>query len=283
MPARHPVAAFLLFSGWHVGGVAVALLAGTGAWLGLPVSPALLGVAACATILIYQWEQPARWAPEAAYSHPERTAWRQQYRTFRQVLSVGLLAGLGLLLPSLAVRTLLLCVPLGLLALLYLAPVLPGRRRLKTWPLAKPMVVTMAWALGAVLPVVTEAGVPLTSAAWGLVLLRAALVWPNALLADWGDREGDRRAGLQTLAAQSSQPRVRRLALLPLGMAVGVLVTGLLKGWLPPVATGEVGGYLLLGAVVLGPWPRSPWFYTLLLDGLVAVPGVLAVAGRAMG
>lgn len=276
-PWSRRLAEGLAHANLHVGVVAVALMSATSLMLGMPPEPALLGLGFVATVLVYQVEHWAPWAPEDAINHPARRAWWAARPGWRLGWLVGLGAVAAGLLATLRGPVLLLSIALGGAVLLYVVPLLPGRRRLKASRWAKPLVVSLAWALGAVLVPVVHAGVEVTGGVLALIAYRAALVWPNVLLADWPDRAGDTRAGLRTLASTLPPPRLRRCAAAPLVAALGGGAIAVTAGLAPLLLAVDLIGYGLMLLVVLGPWPQAGWFYPLGLDLLVAWPLIPAV------
>ena len=106
-----------------------------------------------------------------------------------------------------------------------------------------------------------------------------AFVLPNALLADWPDRAGDARAGLRTVATRFGEETVRRVATGVLLATVGVEVGVLFLLHVPWAGYVDVGGPILLLALVRRrPWPRSGRFYGLWLDLVIAWPAVTPAA-----
>ena len=260
----------LIYANLHVGLVALALLGATYVLLGLPPDPGLLGLGFVATVLIYQIEHWAPWAREDALNHPERRAWWAARAGLRLAWLVGLGATALALAVTLRGPVLVLGFVLGGAVVLYVVPLLPGRRRLKASRWATPLVVSLAWALGGVVVPVLHAGAGVSVGVLAFVAYRAALVWPNVLLADWPDRAGDARAGLRTLASTMAPGRLRQLAAAPLVVALLAGGGAVLGGFVPAL-------FAFMLVVVLGPWPREGWFYPLGLDLLVAWPLVPAL------
>ena len=271
-----PLRAFLLYSSVPVGGIAVALLLGTYALLGLRPSVPLVLAGFCGAFLVYQLDRSLWMGPEDQLNQPDRVAWVRRHRRWMWTSSVlAVVTGLAAL-PFLQPATLATGACLGSLGLLYGAP-LPGGRRLKGfWPL-KPVVIAAVWATGATVLPVLEAGFAVTSGAGALALYRFLFILPNALLADRPDVEGDRRAGLRTAATELSSKRLQGLAALSLGFAIG---GGLIAVWfleVSPLLYVDLGGpVLLLG--LLGYRPGgSRWFYGFVLDAVIAWPALTAL------
>ncbi|NBC18612.1 MAG: hypothetical protein GVY18_15015 [Bacteroidetes bacterium] len=270
----HGLRAFVLYSNAPVAGIAVAFMLGTYAWLGLPLDGPLLVLATCGAFLVYQADRVLHVPPEDVINQPERRAWSQRHRGATWSLTAVALVGALLAMPFLRGPTLLLGAGLAGLSLLYVAPLLPGQRRLKGVWFLKPLAIAAAWAVGGVVAPVLEAGKSVTLAVVTLAGARLLFVLPNALLADWPDRTGDRRAGLGTPALRFSQSTIQRLGLLSLAGSAGLLaVSGVLLrvGWLLAV---DGVGLALMGWAVLRAPRASRWFYGVTLDAIVAWPGV---------
>ena len=277
-----PVRAFLLYSSVPVGGIAGALLLGTYALLGLPPSGPLLLLASCGAFLVYQLDRSLLAGPEDVLNQPERVAWVRQHPAWLGTSAV-LAATLALgALPFLRPATLLAGALLGLPGVLYAAPLLPGGRRLKSVWLLKPVLIAGAWSVGATVLPALEAGMALTSGLGALALYRFLFILPNALLADWPDRAGDRLAGLRTAATELSTGALRRLAAVPLILA---LAGGLVALWLfeaPSLLYVDLAGPALMLGLVLRLPAGSRWCYGFVLDAAVAWPALTALADLAL-
>lgn len=275
--------AFLRYGGVLVGGIAVCMVLGTYALLHLRPGLPLLVLAFCGPFVVYQAERALRLAPEDRFNHPGRLAWVARHRRYVW-MSTGLAAAVGVAtLPLLRRVTVGAGVGLALLSLLYMVPLLPGRRRLKAAGFVKPALIAGAWAVGGVLLPVLEAGVPLRAAVPALIGYRFLFILPNALLADWPDRAGDARAGLYTVATRFSERHVR-------GMAIASLVLGLIGGgaallifdtsWLLGV---DLAGLGVMLVCLARPLPQSRLFYGVVLDLVVAWPGLTALCAALGG
>lgn len=263
--------ALIVHAGVLEGAIAVCVVLGTYALLGLPPDGPLLVLAFCGTASVYGLDRAAGFSIEDQVNRPGRTRW---WRRRRGVAILFGLAGLAMV-PALEPATQGAGVLLAMLSALYVLPLLPGRRRLKAYGLLKPFVIGAGWGVGAVmLPVIEAGAVPGTSA---LLLLgsRALTVTANALLTDWPDRTGDASAGVTTFAVRWSWRYVQRGAVVVLLGAL--LCEGFLLFVAPPalvfVDAAGVGG-LLLFAAVLNPARAR---FTLTLDLVVAWPLMTAL------
>lgn len=260
--------------------IACAVVVGSAVWLDVQVGVPLLVAAYCGTYLVYRLDRTGLFSAEDALNRPQqRTPWR----TDGVVLLGAGVAG-GWAAWELSSSTWLILAVLGGVALAYVAPVLPGRRRLKDLGPAKPFVIAACWAMGGV-------GVPVLQAAdltdgVGLEVLllggvRGSVVLANTLLADWPDREGDQRFGITTPAARMGLARTRQWSLAALFVAAVALLA-----WTWAVGTGvramelaliELAGLGLMGVAVMrydGRGWTGVW-----LDAAVAWPAITALAG----
>lgn len=269
-------------SGWSflrhdpliIGGVALALTLGTTALLGLSVDEPLLGVAFCGTALLYLADRGLGLSPEDRANRPGRGRWFRQHQGWVRAEAVGLTSGLLLLLPLLQWYTIILSVVLGSIGLVYVLPLLPTGRRLKSTGLFKPVSVATAWALGAVILPVVECGEPLTLAVWGLIAYRVLLIVPNVLLADWADREGDAAAGVETWALRWSWRSVQGTSTVLIGMALLGAVVAVGWGAAPLILLLDAFGGVLMGVAVWRLQPEADSLHVLWLDLIVAWPVV---------
>jgi hypothetical protein len=259
-----------------VGGVAVALLTGTYGLFGLPVDLPLLVVGFCGVTLIYAADRVWGSAPEDRVNRPDRVAWVRAHQGWLAVETMGLFAVGGALLPYLAWPTLLWTAVLGSVAVLHVRwgageqPVLVG--------LAKPGAIATTWAAGGALLPFVEAGASVGIGALLFFGARTLFILPNLLLADWGDRRGDIKAGLAPWAPRWTLRRVRWAA--TGGLAAAAL--GAL-GWAvvarAPVLVGiDAVGLLLMGGTVWGMDPTRPRdaFLADLVVAWPVVPGLAA-------
>lgn len=264
--------------------VACSLMAGTLALLDQPSGYGVMLLGAAGAFVLYHGERAWLDAPEDAYTHPERLRWVARHPHYRRW---ALIASVGVLLVALGyvkTPTRLLAGGLGLLGLLQVAPILPGRERLKAWWAAKPIIIAAGWSLGGVLLVAVEVGYPMDKTLGLLLAYRFFYLLPNALLADERDRTGDARVGLQTMSTRWSRRRIRWLA-------TGAIALALVAGGAMALTegAGEAGRVLVwVDLVGLVPMLALVWSgeresrrqHPLLLDGLVLWPAVTAlVAG----
>ena len=260
-----------------IGGVAVALLLGTYALLGLVPSLPLLVAGFCGVALVYSVDRGVVASPEDAVNHPGRQRWVREHRRWLALERVGLLVGGGGALSFLSLETMLWAGVGAVLAGLHLLPAGRWGRPLKRTGLAKPLVVAAAWAAGATVLPVVEAGGSVSVEIAVLAAYRWLFILPNVLLADWGDRSGDAAAGLRPWLGRGDGTGLRWAATGLLGGAAGLAVA-------LHATTGSAGlllvdalGLLWMGGAV---WELDPERarHRLLLDLLVAWPLATALA-----
>ena len=268
---RSALRAFFAHDGVPVGLIAIALMLGTYALLGLPPSVPLLIASGCGAVGVYQLDRSLGLSPEDRINRPARTRWMQAHRRYVVATIVGAGAVGGLMLPLLRPETVIGGAALGAVGLLHVSPVVRGRR-LKAWGTLKPIVVSGVWATGAVLLPVLEAGYPVTAGVGALLGYRFALVLVNTLVADVGDRVGDAQAGLHTWATRWPVSMVLRGAYVVLG---GILIGGVgAVGWggAPPLLLIDLVGALLLGGVVRRVQADRAWAHHMAVDAVIAWP-----------
>jgi 4-hydroxybenzoate polyprenyltransferase len=265
-----------------IGGVAVALLLGTYALLGVAPSLPLLVAGFCGVALVYSVDRGVVVSPEDAVNHPGRQRWVREHRRWLGLERVGLLLGGGVALSFLSMKTVLWAGVGALLAGLHLLPAGRWGRPLKRTGLAKPLAVAAAWAVGGTVLPVVEAGGGVSVEVAVLAGYRLLFILPNVLLADWGDRRGDAAAGLRPWADGGRGTGLRWAATGLLGGAAGLAValhamigaTGLLLV--------DALGLLWMGGAVWWLDPERPR-HRLLLDLLVAWPLATALAAWGLG
>jgi 4-hydroxybenzoate polyprenyltransferase len=274
----------LRHSGAPIGGVAAAFVAGTSVLAGVPIDGGLLALAFCGTALVYLVDRAATWSPEDAVNRPSQSRWRTEARGWIGAEAAALVVAGTVALTAVRPATVVAGAALGGVGVLHVAPMLPGRQRLKAWSLFKPLTIGVVWAAGGVVLPMIEAGASAVSFdAAHLAAYRVLFVAPNVLLADWIDREGDAAAGLTTVGTTLSLRTLQVASTVALSLAVGVAL------WAGLGSTGPwfwivdaIGPALLLGAA----WrlrADAPPSRTLLLDLIVAWPGVTAFVATMSG
>ena len=264
-----------------IGGIAVALMLGTGALGDVSVSLPLLVAAFCGVALVYGVDRAVVAAPEDAWNRPRRARWVQAHRTWLYVEAVVLSIAGGLALSALAPATVAWSVGLAGLGGLHLASGGTGRP-VGGLGIGKPLLVAGAWALGAAILPVVEAGGALDATVWGVAGYRFLLVLPNVLLSDWGDRAGDRAAGLASWTTWGTGRGLRWASTV---MLVGAMAGAAGAGWTraQPLLWGvDAGGPLLMIGAVWRVDPKRSG-HRFLLDLIVAWPGVTALVAWAIG
>mgnify|MGYP006273320815 FL=1 len=278
--------AFLTHDPLPIGGVAGALVAGTSVLLGVPVDLPLIVAAICGTTLVYGADRAIGLSPEDRINRPDRVRWVVRHRRWLAGESVLLTIVLLLVIPFLRPATWGLGGFVAGLAVLYVAPVFPRGRRLKDFGRSKPVFVTALWALGSVAFPAVEAGWEGETAGVlvlaGLVLYRATVIGANVLLADWGDRVGDRSAGREGAIQTLSGIEIRTAATGLLGAGgAGIAATALTIG-VPALLWIDAVGILIMIAAVWTLRPGASSVHLLLLDLAVAWPVATMIADAAM-
>jgi hypothetical protein len=262
-------------------------VAGTSVLLGVPVDWPLLVTAICGTTLVYGADRAIGFSPEDRVNRPGRVRWVDRHRAWLAGESVVLIAALLCAASFLRPATWGLGALVAVAAALYVAPILPGGRRLKDFGRSKPVWVTAIWALGSVLFPAVEAGgsggeAPRFALVGGLVLYRAAVIGPNVLLADWGDRVGDQAAGRNGAIDHLSATEIRTVATAILAVAGTGIVASALTVGVPAILWVDAVGILIMIAAVWTLRPGASSVHLLLLDLAVAWPVATLIADAAM-
>lgn len=249
---------------------------GTGALMQVSVSAPLLVAAFCGTALVYGADRGVVAGPEDEWNRPRRTRWVRAHRAWLYGEGV-VLGGIGLLaLSALRPRTLVWAGAVAGLGGLHL---MSGgtSRLLPPLGVGKPLLVAGTWAVGSTLLPLVEAGAPLGGAAWALAGYRLLFILPNVLLSDWGDRAGDRAAGLSPWTVWGTGRGLRWGAT---ALLVGAILGAVGAGWQGgrPLLWGvDAGGALLMIVAVWGATPQRA-AHRFGLDAIVAWPVVTALA-----
>ncbi|MDQ7039529.1 MAG: UbiA family prenyltransferase [Rhodothermus sp.] len=262
----------------HIPLVAVGLLAGNAALLQLALSLPLVVLEAVGVWAVYVLDRAWLAGDEDWVNRPVRAAWWRQHRQVAGVLAVVAIALGGWAAAQVRPVTLAASAGLGLVGLLY---TLPGLR-LKQWGLLKPLLIAGTWSLGSTLLPVLEAGHALDQTVWLLLLYRLLWLLPNALLADWPDRAGDRWAGIRTPAVRWSYATLRRASLVLLvgALGAGMLLVGRIRFAL---VVGDGLGVVLTGLTIGLARTDITEHQLFLLDLLVGWPFLTALARGWMG
>lgn len=273
----------LLHTNLYIGLIAVSVMLGTYALSGLPVSLPLLLLGFCGAFLVYHVERGWGGAPEDAYNHPERVSWMQGHRGYFWGASGAACILSMIAVPALRPVTFGWCVGLGAISLLYMAPLLPGRRRGKSVWFMKPLFISGGWVAGGVLLPVIQSGSALTWTALAIAAYRFLFILPNALIADVPDRDGDARVGLRTAATVLPERTIRVLTTgsLMLALAIGLWLA--VHERVRVLFLIDLVGPLMMFAATLRPLSVSKWLYGAGIDLIVAWPAVTALAAWWMG
>jgi len=285
-----------------VGAIAVALIMGNSALLDLPLSVPLLFAGWGGATLIYGLDRWPRLSPEDRWAHPRRVAWIRRHARWlwvERTVCIAVVVGSAFVLRS---ETVAVAFGFAALGILHVAPVWPGRRRLKSFGWGRRVSVAIVWATASVLlplleaqPVLDQRSEPAATAgsgsgdhsplilALGLTVVRYLVVWANVAIIDWADGPAERRAGIKTFAGVGASAIRGRAVTAALAAAAGIVGLGVFTGRSPVLfgieAVGAVGMAGLLW--VLRPQDRGE--HRLILDAAVAWPLLTFIVARTWG
>ncbi|WP_022835147.1 UbiA prenyltransferase family protein [Salisaeta longa] len=256
-----------------MGLVAVALLLGTSAWLGVAPSGPLLVMGGAGTTLVYLADRVLGFAAEDVYNRPRRVRWVTRHRRYLWLETAVASALVGGTVALVRPETLVAAGGVAVAGVVHVVPLVPRAGRLKArWSAGKTGLVVFTWAAAAVVLPVVEATGTLSVDALALGAYRVAFLLPNVIVADWLDRAGDASAGLRPWAAQWTPRRVMYSS--GGSVMVGLALLAVLRPPLP-VVVAEGGVLLLMGAMARRACQRRGGPYAMLwLDVLVAGPAL---------
>ena len=261
------------------GGIAAALIAGHCVLLGLAFPHALLVAAFSGTALVYWGDRVLGFSPEDRHAHPERVAWIRRHRTWMLVEGLAFAGLLGASVVSLRAETIAVAGLCGVLGALHVAPLLPGRRRMKGLRWGKTSTIVLAWAVGSVVLPWLEAGPSgaSTGAVAAVMIGRSLVLYANVMVAGWTDREGDQRAGLPA-AQQMPEETLRKTASwLAFGGGLVLVLVGALSHIPIVFACVDAAAVFCVAYFIRYIQKQKRPFHMLWLDLAVAWPGVLVL------
>lgn len=166
----------------------------------------------------------------------------------------------------------------GALSLLYVVPVLPGRKRLRDIPWAKPLTIALVWTwLTCLIPAGgSHDPLPLTSLI-SLAGERFFFVLGLALPFDIRDKDQDLRLGLETLSTQIGDRATRTLALISVGMSATAVLWNMHQlQYSASTATALWISLAASGLLIRKAHSRRPeWFFSLGIDGMLILQPTL--------
>jgi len=169
---------------------------GTGALAGQQVSLWYLILACSGSLLVYHADRAFHVPSEDYENAPNRVSWYHSHRPYLLVTSFVAIGLAGISTLFLPFEVLLLGAGLGVLGMIY-GIIIPGTGfRVKDVTLAKTLLIIVCWVFGSVI-------LPLkgsVSSAFLLLLAgyKVVTILPNILIADWIDKDGDKKHGVMS-------------------------------------------------------------------------------------
>ena len=254
---------FLDATALHVAAVAVAVVGGAFALLGIPVPAPVVVLSAAGVFLIYVVDRAWTRAPEDRANRPARVRWHKRHAWYRWAAAAAAFAAMGWAIPSLPGSAVAAAGALGAAGLVHVVSGAPKRH-----PLAKPAAIAAGWGIGSVLLPVLLAQ-PAAAMILAILFVRSAAVAANVLLSDIHDTEGDRAESLPSVAGVRGTAAARGGAQICLLAAAAVALVAF-AAWDSPLWGIEASGLIIFGATAH--WKNTP--HPVVLDLLVGWPAV---------
>ena len=193
---------WIWYSTLHILVVSAGILLGSLAMAQAPLDGWYLLVACSGAVLVYHVDRGFLHSSEDLLNAPDRIRWMQSHKTFVGA-SAALFVVLGLIGSyHLDLPTILSGSMLGVIGLIYSAPILPQGKRFKEVPVVKTALILLCWVTGAVVIPVWGSVPSITF--WVLITYRMLFLLPNLLMADWIDAPGDRQVGMESFGRVQS-------------------------------------------------------------------------------
>jgi 4-hydroxybenzoate polyprenyltransferase len=184
---------------------------------------------------------------EDSINHSHRYAFTKKYEKILYSSGIGAYL-LALVISCFYGITVILISAIPLLSgVIYSMPLFPKRfkyRRLKEVPVAKSLLVAIAWALPPALLPLYVSGTPPSLVTLAVILFFFSLVFINTVLFDIRDVEGDRASGVRTIPVLLGIPRTKILLTL-VNIIFGIAVISLLLFGILPIFV----GLLIIGMI----------------------------------
>lgn len=162
---------------------------------------------------LYQVDRAFSFSREDKFNNPERVEWIAAHRRF-VTWSMGASAVVLIsILPWLPAEVIPVSALIGIVGIVHALPGIPGRRRIKSFPLVKTGSIAGAWILGGVILPLGIVG-DVQPVMIGLICVyRLPIILANLMVADFLDRHGDRKAGLNSFYARWPEKRIKQIAI----------------------------------------------------------------------
>lgn len=177
-------------------------------------------MAASGALLVYHADRAFFKASEDVANAPERLLWYKEHRVYLFISTS--VAGAGVILGACLVdfTVLLWGTSIGVVGLLYAAPLPFISSRIKDVPFLKTLLIVACWVIGGVI-LPTKDGISTPE----LILIasfKCLYIFPNVLMAEWVDRSGDEQQGIVTFGAQLTLPMIQIISVV--GLLVSILL-----------------------------------------------------------
>lgn len=209
-----------LYSNLHISIAALGILLSSYTLTGVPPDYGYLLLATSGALLVYHADRAFFKASEDLANAPDRLIWYDEHRVY--LLFSTLVAGAGVIWGAFLVESnvLLWGAAIGVVGLLYAAPLPFSSKRIKDFAIIKTLLIVTCWVIGGVILPTNEG--TLTSELVLIATFKGLYIFPIVLMAEWVDRSGDEKHGFVTFGARLTLPKIKVISVL--GLIVSVLL-----------------------------------------------------------
>jgi len=270
--ALHTAAHFLTDTNLFIAAGAAFFCSSTYWFYGLPANAVLVAAVFCGTLFTYNFQ---RWAGDLNQS--------AAYRPFKKVAMMGAFAAMAICLWQLPPRAWVVLGIAGVLSVAYAVPVLSFRGKrcsLRHLPYLKAWIIVAVWLLvGVATPLIAavpDSPTPDPVSVVAFFLQQGAFIFALTTAFDIRDLPMDLPAQ-KTLPQTLGVARTRRLAVQMMWFSLLASMSNYLFGYFSLSALAAHALSVWVGIILLrGSRPeRPPLFFTLLVDGVLVVQGVV--------
>ena len=252
------------------------MFASEGYWIhNIPMDHGYVFLVFASTMLIYSIHRIVGIDRVSSLKHSGRFAVIRNCKNHIKVYIVLSTLGCGAALLVTDIEALKLMLPIGLISLGYVIPFLPGKRRLRDIHYVKIILIAVAWAYVATIPLLAS-GLHF-SELWVGFLEKVIFIFLITLPFDIRDMRIDEEGGLLTIPIEIGLKNTYRIC-------YGLLTTGILLFFLQIIGVAIsteiiISGFIIYGlthlAIELTKNKQNDFYYSGLLDGTLVMRGIV--------